>query len=71
MGKSTHCVVTEILDACASGRVVESTLFGDDIKKLFPIVEPDFSDSGTFDNVARVFTAVRQNPAGIRHDDDP
>ncbi|MDG1908039.1 MAG: glutamate synthase central domain-containing protein, partial [Pseudomonadales bacterium] len=31
--------------------VVESTLFGDDIKKLFPIVEPDFSDSGTFDNV--------------------
>ncbi|MBT7538962.1 MAG: glutamate synthase subunit alpha, partial [Gammaproteobacteria bacterium] len=31
--------------------VVESTLFGEDIKKLFPIVEPDFSDSGTFDNV--------------------
>jgi glutamate synthase (NADPH/NADH) large chain len=31
--------------------VVESELFGDDIKKLFPIVEPGFSDSGTFDNV--------------------
>ena len=31
--------------------VVESELFGDDITKLFPIVEPDFSDSGTFDNV--------------------
>ncbi|MCB1693090.1 MAG: glutamate synthase large subunit [Pseudomonadales bacterium] len=31
--------------------VVSSKLFGDDIKKLFPIVEPDFSDSGTFDNV--------------------
>lgn len=25
--------------------------FGDDIKKLFPIVEPEFSDSGSFDNV--------------------
>ncbi len=28
-----------------------SDKFGDDIKKLFPVVEPDFSDSGTFDNV--------------------
>ena len=31
--------------------VVESGLFGDDLDKLFPIVEPDCSDSGTFDNV--------------------
>ena len=31
--------------------VVESGLFGDEIKKLFPIVEKDCSDSGTFDNV--------------------
>ncbi len=31
--------------------VVESSLFGADIKKLFPIVEPDCSDSGEFDNV--------------------
>lgn len=31
--------------------VVASELFGDDIKKLFPIAEPDFSDSGSFDNV--------------------
>ena len=30
--------------------VVASPLFGDDMKKLFPLVEPDFSDSGTFDN---------------------
>lgn len=29
---------------------VSSALFGDDIKKLFPLVEPDCSDSGTFDN---------------------
>ena len=31
--------------------VVQSKLFGRDLEKLFPIVEPDFSDSGTFDNV--------------------
>lgn len=31
--------------------VASSDRFGDDIKKLFPIVEPEFSDSGTFDNV--------------------
>ena len=28
-----------------------STLFGDDLEKLFPVVEPHCSDSGTFDNV--------------------
>ena len=31
--------------------VVASPLFGDDLKKLFPISEPDCSDSGVFDNV--------------------
>ena len=31
--------------------VAESDLFGDDLQKLFPVVEPDCSDSGTFDNV--------------------
>ena len=31
--------------------VVESKLFGDELSKLFPIVEADCSDSGTFDNV--------------------
>lgn len=30
---------------------VTSGRFGGNIKKLFPIVEPQFSDSGTFDNV--------------------
>ncbi|WP_168563765.1 glutamate synthase large subunit [Crateriforma spongiae] len=29
----------------------ESDLFGDDLSKLFPVVEPHCSDSGTFDNV--------------------
>ncbi|MFN3236952.1 MAG: glutamate synthase large subunit, partial [Pseudomonadales bacterium] len=31
--------------------VAQSDKFGDKIKKLFPIVEPGFSDSGAFDNV--------------------
>jgi glutamate synthase (NADPH) large chain len=31
--------------------MAKSALFGDEIRKLFPIVEPDCSDSGTFDNV--------------------
>ncbi len=28
-----------------------SELFGDDLQKLFPVIEPHLSDSGTFDNV--------------------
>ncbi|MDB6060402.1 MAG: Glutamate synthase large chain [Verrucomicrobiaceae bacterium] len=31
--------------------VVKSEYFGDDIQKLFPVCEPDCSDSGNFDNV--------------------
>ena len=31
--------------------VVASDLFGDNISDIFPVVEPDCSDSGTFDNV--------------------
>ncbi|MEX2168009.1 MAG: glutamate synthase-related protein [Pirellulales bacterium] len=31
--------------------VAASELFGSDLSKLFPVVEPDCSDSGTFDNV--------------------
>jgi len=31
--------------------VVESDLFGDSIRDLFPIIEPAVSDSGSFDNV--------------------
>ncbi|MEM1437314.1 MAG: glutamate synthase central domain-containing protein, partial [Pseudomonadota bacterium] len=31
--------------------VASSPLFGDDIKKLFPVVPPGVSDSGSFDNV--------------------
>jgi glutamate synthase (NADPH/NADH) large chain len=31
--------------------VAASPLFGDDIKRLLPVIEPDVSDSGSFDNV--------------------
>ncbi len=31
--------------------VVASAIYGDEVTKLFPVVEPDCSDSGTFDNV--------------------
>ncbi|MGB9340495.1 MAG: glutamate synthase subunit alpha, partial [Polyangiales bacterium] len=31
--------------------VVESELYGDDLRKLFPVAEPGLSDSGTLDNV--------------------
>ena len=31
--------------------VVASDVYGEEISKLFPVVEPDCSDSGTFDNV--------------------
>jgi len=31
--------------------VVKSDLFKDEIEKLFPLVEPDCSDSGSFDNI--------------------
>ena len=30
--------------------VMKSSLFGNELEKLFPIIEPDCSDSGTFDN---------------------
>ncbi len=30
--------------------VMRSELFGDDLEKLFPVIEPDCSDSGNFDN---------------------
>ena len=37
-------------DGCAAGHLV-IRVFGDDLRKLMPIVEEDCSDSGTFDNV--------------------
>lgn len=31
--------------------MAESKIYGDELKKLFPVIEPHLSDSGTFDNV--------------------
>ena len=31
--------------------IMESDLFGDDVAKITPVIEPDLSDSGSFDNV--------------------
>ncbi|HEX6960544.1 MAG TPA: glutamate synthase-related protein, partial [Lacipirellula sp.] len=46
--------------------VVKSELFGDELEKLFPIVEPDCSDSGTFDNVLEfLLMAGRSLPEAV------
>ncbi|MFP4016803.1 MAG: glutamate synthase-related protein, partial [Halanaerobiales bacterium] len=36
--------------------LIESDLFGDDINKIFPIINPDGSDSAMFDNVLEFLT---------------
>ena len=51
--------------------MLKAELFGDDLKKLFPITEPDCSDSGTFDNVLEFLLHERPHAARIGHDDDP
>ena len=46
--------------------VMRSELFGDDLAKLFPVVEPDCSDSGNFDNVLEfLLMAGRTLPAAV------
>jgi glutamate synthase (NADPH/NADH) large chain len=35
--------------------VMKSDLFGGDLEKLFPVIEPDLSDSGMFDNALELF----------------
>ena len=46
--------------------VMRSTLFGDDLEKLFPVVEPDCSDSGNFDNALEfLLMSGRTLPAAI------
>src|SRR5581483_5938553 len=34
--------------------VINAPLFGDDIKKLFPLIQPSGSDSASFDNAREV-----------------
>jgi glutamate synthase (NADPH/NADH) large chain len=50
--------------------IVASEHFGDDIQKLFPIVEPDCSDSGSFDNVLEFLLMSGRSPARSTVDDD-
>ena len=46
--------------------VMRSDLFGDDLDKLFPVVEPDCSDSGNFDNVLEfLLMSGRTLPAAV------
>ena len=46
--------------------VMRSDLFGDDLAKLFPVVEPDCSDSGNFDNVLEfLLMSGRTLPAAV------
>ncbi|QDU41896.1 Ferredoxin-dependent glutamate synthase 1 [Symmachiella dynata] len=46
--------------------VMESELFGDDLKKLCPIIEPHCSDSGTFDNALELLLhAGRSLPEAV------
>ena len=46
--------------------LMRSELFGDDLTKLFPIVEPNCSDSGTFDNVLEMLLmAGRSLPEAV------
>ena len=51
--------------------VVQSELFGDELPKLFPIVEPDCSRLGHVRQRAGVPADDRPHAAGSRHDDDP
>ncbi len=47
----------------ARENVLESPLFGDNLKKLFPVITPDGSDSATFDNAAELlYMAGREMP---------
>ena len=49
----------------------ESELFGDDLQKLFPVVEPHCSDSGTFDNVLEFMLMNGRTLQEADHDDGP
>ena len=46
-----------------------SELFGEQLQKLFPVVEPHCSDSGTFDNVLEFLLMNGPYAAGSDHDD--
>lgn len=46
--------------------LLESDLFGEDLKKLFPVIEPDMSDSASLDNVLEfLFMTGRELPHAL------
>ena len=46
--------------------LMKSAVFGEDVEKLFPVLEPDVSDSGTFDNVLELLLmAGRSLPEAV------
>ena len=46
--------------------LMRSAVFGDDLARLFPVVEPEVSDSGTFDNVLELLLmAGRSLPEAV------
>lgn len=46
--------------------VMKSALLGDDLKKIMPVIEPDLSDSGTFDNALELLLqSGRQLPEAV------
>jgi glutamate synthase (NADPH/NADH) large chain len=46
--------------------ILQSPLFGEDIKKILPVIEPDLSDSGNFDNVLELLLmSGRQLPEAV------
>ena len=49
--KAKFAELPEDLQEIVSNDLMRSGLFGDELSKLYPIVEADCSDSGTFDNV--------------------
>ena len=48
--------------------MLASPLFGDDIKKLFPIIQPGGSDSAAFDNALELLVLSGRSHAA-RHGD--
>ena len=53
----------------ARQRMFASRLFGDDLKKVLPVIDTEGSDSSMFDNVLELLT-LSGRVAAARHDDD-
>ena len=63
--RNQHAARQHQLDACRARRIFESDLFGDDIKKILPIINTDGSDSAMFDNCLELLRPRR--PLDLPH----